>query len=280
MPPKGKGKQSSSSEGEAPLDKFLEKNSSPDVEVTNSDLKKIMASLFEKLQNTIDQRMSTVETSIKNSLSDIKNEFLEIQKTLLNYDDRITELESNKGQGEQNCKKINELENKLEVVENQLAYYEQRSRKYNLLFYGIDRKDHENPSAVIKEFLRDILKLSPSTLDSISIQNAHRIPRNPDNVYKPSAPEAIIVRFCRMEDRNYILSKCWQTPMPKGKAIRSDLPGPLKKKRSELAHTAYELRRRNLWKTRIVESRNDVHLEVREKKDTAWRKYCPTIESK
>lgn len=30
-----------------------------------------------------------------------------------------------------------------------------------LLFYGIDRKDHENPNAVIKEFLCDILKISP-----------------------------------------------------------------------------------------------------------------------
>lgn len=94
-----------------------------------------------------------------------------------------------------------------------------------LLFYCIDTKSHENTSAVIKEFLRDILKLSASTLDSISIQNAHGIPRNPDNVHKTSTPEAIIVRFCRMEARNYILSKCWKTPMPKGKVIRSYLPG-------------------------------------------------------
>lgn len=69
------------------------------------------------------------------------------------------------------------------------------------MFYDIDRNDHENQiiSAVIKEFLRGILQISPGTLDSISIQNAHRIPRNPDNVlYKPSAPDAIFVRFCRM----------------------------------------------------------------------------------
>lgn len=53
--------------------------------------------------------------------------------------------------------------------------------------------------------------------------------------------------------------------MPKGKAIRSNLPGR-RRRRRELAHTAYELRKRKLWKTHIVESRNDVHLEVRGKK--------------
>lgn len=70
MPPKGKGKQSSS-EGDASLGKTLKKNSPSDVEVTNSDLKKLMASWFEKFESTINQKMSTVETSIGNSLSDI-----------------------------------------------------------------------------------------------------------------------------------------------------------------------------------------------------------------
>lgn len=71
MPPKGKGKQSSS-EGDASLGKTLKKKNSPsDVEVTNLDLKKLMASWFEKFEGTINQKMSTVETSIGNSLSDI-----------------------------------------------------------------------------------------------------------------------------------------------------------------------------------------------------------------
>lgn len=67
--------------------------------------------------------------------------------------------------------------------------------------------------------------------------------------------------------------------MPKGKAI-SDLPGPFKKKKSELAHAAYELRKHYRWKTGKVESRNDVHLEVRGKNDTDWQTYCTTTDSK
>lgn len=67
-----------------------------------------------EVQEFFNQRMSTVETSIKDSPSDIKSGFIEIQKTLLNYDDRIKELELNRGQREQNCEQITELENKLE----------------------------------------------------------------------------------------------------------------------------------------------------------------------
>lgn len=60
-------------------------------------------------------------------------------------------------------------------------------------------------------------------MNSIPIQNAHRIPPYTGNVpVKPSSPEAIIVRIL--------------------------------------------LRKRILWKTCIVKSRNDVHLEVKEKR--------------
>lgn len=68
MPPKGK---ESKAAVKASLGKTLKKNSPSDVEVTNSDLKKLMASWFEKFESTINQKMSTVETSIENSLSDI-----------------------------------------------------------------------------------------------------------------------------------------------------------------------------------------------------------------
>lgn len=41
-----------------------------------------MASLFNKFEKTINQRMSTVVIYIQDSLSDIKSKFIEIQKNL------------------------------------------------------------------------------------------------------------------------------------------------------------------------------------------------------
>lgn len=78
-----------------------------------------MASLFNKFEKTINQRMSTVVIYIQDSLSDIKSKFIEIQKNL--YLNKITELKNwsqSLGRGKTVKKKMNALENKLKVVEN------------------------------------------------------------------------------------------------------------------------------------------------------------------
>lgn len=85
---KGKGKQRSSKD-ETQHDKLIEK-SNPHDEVTNSDLGKLMSSLFEKFEKTNIQIMITVKNSTKDSFITIKSE---LKATL--------ELEVNKGQGEQ-----------------------------------------------------------------------------------------------------------------------------------------------------------------------------------
>ena len=85
--------------------------------------------------------------------------------------------------------------------------------------------------------------MSPEDIQSIIIQISHRIPRNPQNKYKPGAPYALIVKFSRMEDRNKVLNQARITTIPKGMTVRTDLPSQLKKKRGELAHKAYLMRK-------------------------------------
>ena len=85
--------------------------------------------------------------------------------------------------------------------------------------------------------------MSPEDVQSIIIQNSHRIPRNSQNIYKPGAPDALIVKFSRMEDRNKVLNQARITTLPKGMAVRTDLPSQLKKKRGELAHKAYRMKK-------------------------------------
>lgn len=88
--------------------------------------------------------------------------------------------------------------------------------------------------------------MEKAEVDSLIIQNAHRIPRNPDNRYKETAPEAIIVKFACLKDRNTILARVHEVKLPKGKSVRTDLPGPMKKKRAQLAQKAYQLRKEGL----------------------------------
>jgi hypothetical protein len=112
-------------------------------------------------------------------------------------------------------------------------------------------------------------------VNDISIQNAHRIPKNPSNTYKPNAPEAVIVKFVKMADCNLILQHARSAVLPKGMAIRTDLPNHLKKKRSELAQRAYKMRREDNLKTRIIETKNNIILKFRGKGQEEW-KLCPS----
>jgi hypothetical protein len=80
-------------------------------------------------------------------------------------------------------------------------------------------------------------------VNAIVIQNAHNIPRNPSNTYKPNAPEEVIVKFVKMANWNLILQHARSAALLKGMAIRTDLPNHLKKKQSELAQRMYKMRR-------------------------------------
>lgn len=114
--------------------------------------------------------------------------------------------------------------------------------------------------------------MSPEDIQSIIIQISHRIPRNPQNKYKPGAPYALIVKFSRMEDRNKVLNQARITTLPKGMAVRTDLPSQLKKKRGELAHKAYLMRKNDHMRTRIIETKDDVILQFRAQDESVWKR--------
>ena len=101
------------------------------------------------------------------------------------------------------------------------------------------------------------------------ISNYHRIPKRGEG----SGPDAIIVKFARMQDRNMVFNH--RSNPPKGKTVRTDLPSRLKKKCAELAKRAYELRKNDKVHTAIRESKSDVWLETRKDKTEKWQKYSP-----
>jgi hypothetical protein len=61
--------------------------------------------------------------------------------------------------------------------------------------------------------------------------------------------------------------------LPKGVAVRTNLPKQLKQKRGELAHTAFLLRKNEHMKTRILETKDNVILQIRAKDDGKWKRY-------
>ncbi|XP_062576384.1 uncharacterized protein LOC134238272 [Saccostrea cucullata] len=246
-------------------------------EVSNNDLKALFMKLIGKQENSVNENLKTVGENVdkvEESLSKLKKDFTDIERALEDQDFRISDLETLKTERvDPQEQKITELEARVKQLQDYVAQQENRSRKYNSLLYGIPKSDQENTSETVLECLRHNLKIPEEDIKAIVIQNSHRIPKNPLNIYKPDAPEAIIVKFVRMTDRSLILHQARTATLPKGMAIRSDLANPLKEKRSELAQRAYRMRSQDNLKTRIIETKDDVLLQFRAKGEEEWNIY-------
>ena len=161
------------------------------------------------------------------------------------------------------------LQERIERLEEHIRYQEARSRKYNLLFYGIEHKD-EDTLKTIKDFFQNDLKLGKSTVEDMVIANAHRVPRK---VEVTNAPDPIIVKFARMEEREMVYRARTQLPFTSKKSVRTDLPADLKRKRGALSQIAYTMRKKDKMQTRIIESPRDVKLKFRKTKKDEWTFY-------
>ena len=253
------------------------KNEVKDVsDLSNKDLKDVFTSLIEKLDCSVNGKLKKIQDKLDKedeSMKILKRELTDVQLTIEDQDLRITDLESLKTeQFDPQCKRTTELEEKVKELQAYILHQENRSRKYNLLFYSLLKIEHENTTEVILSSLEKDLQMSPDDIQSIIIQNSHRIPRNLQNKYKPRAPDALIVKFSRMEDRNKVLNQARITTLPKGMAVRTDLPSQLKKKRGELAHKAYLMRKNDHKRTRIIETKDDVILQFRAQDESVWKR--------
>lgn len=218
----------------------------------------MLSTLITKVEDNLGGRLTSLEAMFNEKM-------IEVETRVGELDDRVSEIEKD-------TEKIAHLESKITELKDYIMNQEARSRKYNLLVYGIPKQEKENPLEALNQFLRNDLQMEKAVVDSLIIQNAHRIPRNPDNRYKETAPEAIIVKFACLKDRNIILARVHEVKLPKGKSVRKDLPGPLKKMRAQLAQKAYQLRKEGL-KTRIIEKPTSVELQVRCTTDNRWSRY-------
>ena len=120
--------------------------------------------------------MSETMTTMQADMSGIKSQFEETQQ-------RVEQLER---ENEQLRKSHSELLDRVDDLEN-------RSRRNNLLFYGIKKSDNENCESVLKDLFSDNLDLS----DDIQINRAHRVGSKDD------AP--IIARLTFFKDKERIM---------------------------------------------------------------------------
>ena len=166
------------------------------------------------------------------------------------------------------------MEERVAFLEQQIQYQERRSRKYNLLLYGVSEGTNEDVDSVIRDFFQKKLKIDEKSVKGMLIANAHRVPRRSD---VNNQPDPIIVKFLQMRDREKVYNARKNLKKGSKVSVLTDLPSVLKEKRGELAYIAYNMRTKDKLQTRIVESRNDVKLLYRRKPEkdveSEWQEY-------
>ena len=249
--------------------------------VTNNELKECLVKLITELEVKLTGRMDNIDKKLaeftdsieglKSSVSKVEGEVEEVKSSVEFQGSEIDELKKTAVSKVDYEKMKDALSRRIEELEKQMLYNESRSRKYNLLFYGVPKEEEEDIVEVVRKLIVTELKFTQSYAKDVAIANAHRIPKNPEN--PRNSPDAVIVKFVCMEDRNAILYAA-RTRVKKGKlSVQTDLPAALKKKRSDLAKFAYTLRQDKEFQTQIRENSRDVWLMVREKKEDPWRKF-------
>ena len=131
-------------------------------------------------------------------------------------------------------------EDKCKDLQDKLLYAEVYQRRENLRFFGIGEKpgSKEDTLAVLQEFFVRVLAIQPEEVLKIEFQRVHRV----DKINVDGRPRAIIARFLRYQDREFIFTK---TNLLKDSqfGISADLPKEIVKRRKAQVKKLIEARR-------------------------------------
>ena len=252
------------------------------------DMRDMLRNLSIQLNEKLDRVVADM-SHLKRDLAETKATIGDIEKSLTDTSTRVSDLET---------KEIPHLKENIRDMksefEEKLLQFEIHDRKQNLLIYGVPQTVNENIIDTVNEVFTKVL----GNPREIPLINAHRLPSrgkaepitSGTSRPGPRAPDAIIVRFARMFDRDQILH-AYEQPRPprinrdaRGAhttaatpeqtareriSIRSDLPPALKRERARLASLAFKLRKEKHLMTRIKVMGTKVVLQTRERSTSA-----------
>ena len=181
-----------------------------------------------------------------------------------------------------------EFKTDMGAIDNKMLLTELHHRKYNLLFYGVQHESNEDVYSTLQRVIVDI-GIPREDAANMLFANAHRLPRKIHGAAaepRNAAPDPIIAKFILMCDRDRVLSAYESKPkharsttnpssVPASDriSVRTDLPPPMKARRSQLASIAYKLRREKNLSTKIFVRNTEVILQHKEKGTREWITY-------
>ena len=167
---------------------------------------------------------------------------------------RLDELEKKKNSGGVDSKLV-EIENKERNLQWRAIDQEARSRRNNLVFYGIREASNENCEKVLAEFLKNQLNIS----ETVAIQRVHRHGRpRGNNVVGRAAnkPRPLIALFLDFRQREAVRKAArHHLKSPSHFGVSEDLPIEIRKARQSLSAELKELRQRGKRATVLYPAR-------------------------
>ena len=112
---------------------------------------------LDSIENDLLKRMTAIEESVENAhyrVSELEHEIISLQ-----------------------CQFKKEMQT---TRKDENIIQEYRSKEYNVLFHGLPQKgrieNHDQTEPVVRKFLTEQLRVSPTQVDAIKFSNAHRQP--------------------------------------------------------------------------------------------------------
>jgi hypothetical protein len=175
-----------------------------------------------------------------------------LQETINFQDGRITELHKTTQEG-------------FKRFDERMEDFEFHTRKFNLLFFGLNYEGNNECEAAIRKFIREDLEIGDRG-DRMLFAHCHPLPRSAPNV------SASIVRFVQFCDRDLIMKSLSKLRGKGSKvSVRTDLPKKLRERRNALQKELARIRREEKNRTvRLLERGQEIRLE--EKKHGNWNK--------
>ena len=177
---------------------------------------------------TLHQNISKDFTSITTKLSDVKAELQDVKEGV---EGNAQDIECLKAENET-------LKAELVNMGKSSMAKDVWSRKWNLIFRGINGQLNENTSTTedkIRNFMKGNLGIDDSTVEKMTFAACHRLKSGPD------LKKNIIVRFLRLCDRDLCLEKAFTLKRGCGYGVSQDLPPELSMQRAKLLKYREEL---------------------------------------
>ena len=197
---------------------------------------------------------------MEQTLSKQTEEMTAMKRATTNLDKRTQKLEERLKKNED---ELNNIRDKLKGV-NETKWMainnEARSRRNNLLFYGIPEKKDEDCTASVNSFFKQQLKIN----EPVVIQRAHRHGKPTTGSVigqKAGRPRPIIVNFLDYRQRELIRAARFKLTQPYG--IAEDFPIEIRKAREQLLPQLRELKQQGkkcgiVWPARLIICENRI----------------------